>query len=254
MFLQQLALLRGFDIGAMDPFGADFVHTVVECAKLAYADREAYYGDPDFVSVPLGDSAVRRLQRRTPQAWSGATHRWTLRPGTVAGHTPVVDRDGAGRAHLLTRDAGVGRADRRAPGRDRRRHLPSRRDRQARQHGQRDAVRRLAAVLAGDPGTRLLHGHARTDVLAEAGPAEQPGTRQAPAHHAVAKLRAARRQAVDGVRHARRRAAGPMVADLLPAHGASQHGHPGGDRRAVVPHRALAVAASGRASRVPARW
>ena len=41
VLLQQLALLRGFDIGAMDPVGAEFVHTVVECAKLAYADREA---------------------------------------------------------------------------------------------------------------------------------------------------------------------------------------------------------------------
>ncbi|HYZ60855.1 MAG TPA: gamma-glutamyltransferase, partial [Acetobacteraceae bacterium] len=52
VFLQQLALLRGFDIAAMDPEGPEFIHTVVECAKLAFADREAYYGDvPD---VPLG--------------------------------------------------------------------------------------------------------------------------------------------------------------------------------------------------------
>ena len=49
VFLQQLALLAGFDIGAMDPFGAEFIHTVVEAAKLSYADREAYYGDPKFV-------------------------------------------------------------------------------------------------------------------------------------------------------------------------------------------------------------
>ena len=68
VFLQQLALLRGFDIGAMDPFGADFVHTVVECAKLAYADREAYYGDPEFRPRAARRVAVRRLQRRAPQA------------------------------------------------------------------------------------------------------------------------------------------------------------------------------------------
>ena len=68
VFLQQLALLRGFDIGAMDPFGNDFVHTVVECAKLAYADREAYYGDPNFCRVPLGALLSDGLQRRTPQA------------------------------------------------------------------------------------------------------------------------------------------------------------------------------------------
>ena len=53
MLLQQLALLDGFDLAAMDPVGAEFVHTVTECAKLAFADREAFYGDPDFVEVPM---------------------------------------------------------------------------------------------------------------------------------------------------------------------------------------------------------
>ena len=53
VLLQQLALLEGFDLAAMDPMGPDFVHTVVECAKLAFADREAYYGDPNFITVPM---------------------------------------------------------------------------------------------------------------------------------------------------------------------------------------------------------
>ena len=52
VFLQQLTLLEGFDLGAAAP--AELVHTVVECAKLAFADREAWYGDPDFTDVPLG--------------------------------------------------------------------------------------------------------------------------------------------------------------------------------------------------------
>jgi len=37
----------------MGPASADFVHTVTECAKLAFADREVFYGDPDFVNVPM---------------------------------------------------------------------------------------------------------------------------------------------------------------------------------------------------------
>jgi gamma-glutamyltranspeptidase / glutathione hydrolase len=53
VFLQQLALLECFDVGALDPGDPEFVHTVVECAKLAFADREAWYGDPHFVDVPL---------------------------------------------------------------------------------------------------------------------------------------------------------------------------------------------------------
>src|SRR5207237_9136085 len=46
--LQQLALLEGFDVGGLSE--AEFVHVVIECAKLAFADRDALYGDVD---VPL---------------------------------------------------------------------------------------------------------------------------------------------------------------------------------------------------------
>ncbi len=53
VFLQQLALLAGFDLAKMPLTSAEFVHTVTEAAKLAFADREAYYGDPNFVNVPL---------------------------------------------------------------------------------------------------------------------------------------------------------------------------------------------------------
>ncbi len=53
VLLQALSLLKGYDIGAMDPRGAEFVHVVTEAMKLAYADREVYYGDPDFADVPL---------------------------------------------------------------------------------------------------------------------------------------------------------------------------------------------------------
>ena len=53
VLLQSLALLKGFDIGKLDPAGSDFVHVVTEAMKLAYADREAYYGDPAFIDVPM---------------------------------------------------------------------------------------------------------------------------------------------------------------------------------------------------------
>jgi gamma-glutamyltranspeptidase / glutathione hydrolase len=53
VFLQQLRLLDGFDIGAMGHGSAPYIHTITECAKLAFSDREAWYGDPAFVDVPL---------------------------------------------------------------------------------------------------------------------------------------------------------------------------------------------------------
>jgi gamma-glutamyltranspeptidase/glutathione hydrolase len=53
VFLQELRLLEGFDLAAMGHASAEYVHTVTECAKLVFADREAWYGDPDFVDVPM---------------------------------------------------------------------------------------------------------------------------------------------------------------------------------------------------------
>lgn len=53
VLLQQLALLKGFDLAAMGSGSADWVHTIIESSKLAFADREAWYGDPDFTDVPV---------------------------------------------------------------------------------------------------------------------------------------------------------------------------------------------------------
>ncbi len=106
-FLQQLALLRGFDIGAMDPVSGEFVHVVAECAKLAFADREAYYGDPDFARVPMAHllSPAYNDERRRLVTESASLE---LRPGAVHGVTPWVDHHAAARADLLTRAPGVG--------------------------------------------------------------------------------------------------------------------------------------------------
>jgi gamma-glutamyltranspeptidase/glutathione hydrolase len=55
VFLQQLALLEGFDLGRLEHNGVDYIHLVAEAAKLAFADREQYYGDPELVDVPTAD-------------------------------------------------------------------------------------------------------------------------------------------------------------------------------------------------------
>ncbi|NKN15695.1 gamma-glutamyltransferase family protein [Rhizobium laguerreae] len=84
VFLQTLSILKGFDLAAMNPAGADFVHTVVEAMKLAFADREIYYGDPDFSEIPVAHllSETYAAERRK---LVGADASFDLRPGIVPG-------------------------------------------------------------------------------------------------------------------------------------------------------------------------
>ena len=89
VLLQQLALLQGFDLDDLDPLGADFVHIVVECAKLAFADREAWYGDPDFVDVPMPTllgAAYNDARRKLVTEHASME----LRPGSPNGRMPRV--------------------------------------------------------------------------------------------------------------------------------------------------------------------
>jgi len=51
--LETLRLLEGFDIKRMGFLSADYIHVVTEAMKLGLADRDEFYGDPDFVSVPM---------------------------------------------------------------------------------------------------------------------------------------------------------------------------------------------------------
>jgi gamma-glutamyltranspeptidase/glutathione hydrolase len=51
--LQALRLLESFDLKKMGLNSADYIHTVIEAEKLALADRDEYYGDPNFVTVPM---------------------------------------------------------------------------------------------------------------------------------------------------------------------------------------------------------
>jgi gamma-glutamyltranspeptidase/glutathione hydrolase len=89
VFLQQLALLEGFGLDELEPASPDLVHTVVECAKLAFADREAWYGDPDFVDVPLatllGSDYAHERRGLVGEGASAA-----LRPGNPGAREPLL--------------------------------------------------------------------------------------------------------------------------------------------------------------------
>ncbi len=97
VFLQQLALLRHAGLEQHSPESAGWMHRVVEAAKLAMADRLAWYGDPDFVDVPLAELlsepyARGRWERVTESA---SPH---LLPGHPAGRVPkMADLEAASR-------------------------------------------------------------------------------------------------------------------------------------------------------------
>ena len=52
VLLQALMILQGFGLERMGHNSAEYIHTVTEALKLALADRDTYYGDPDFAKVP----------------------------------------------------------------------------------------------------------------------------------------------------------------------------------------------------------
>jgi len=94
VFLQQLAILERFEGARVGRGDADAWHLWIEASKLAFADREGFYGDPDFVDVPLArllsDAyAAERAALIDPERASLA-----LRPGEGA-FTPLPYADSA---------------------------------------------------------------------------------------------------------------------------------------------------------------
>lgn len=89
VFLQTLKILEGFDLAAMGPDSAEFIHHVAEAMKLAFADREAYYGDPDFVKVPLA-TLLSEDYARGRRALIGKEASLEIRPGAVSGFEAQV--------------------------------------------------------------------------------------------------------------------------------------------------------------------
>ncbi len=163
---------RGSTSTDMSP--AELVHTVTECAKLAFADRDALYGDADvpldrLLSTDYNDERRKLVgERRVVRA--------PARPRQDA-----AARRGGG-------DARLRRADARA------RHRPRRRRRPLRQPRLGDAERRLVRQLADHSGARLAARDARADVLAGGGAALVARSPQAAANDAVTRPRSPGRE------------------------------------------------------------
>jgi len=101
--VQILNILEGFDIKAAGANSADSIHLFAEAAKLAYADRSEYLGDPDFVKVPVNGLTSKRYAETLRAAIDPARARpgRDIKPGAPqpfesdqTTHFSVMDRDG----------------------------------------------------------------------------------------------------------------------------------------------------------------
>jgi gamma-glutamyltranspeptidase/glutathione hydrolase len=89
VFLQQLSILEGYDLARMGHNSPEYIHLLIEAAKLAFADRERYYGDPDFVEVPLATLLSREYAAGRRKLIDPDRASLELRPGNAP---PVAPR------------------------------------------------------------------------------------------------------------------------------------------------------------------
>lgn len=107
VLLQALQMLQGDALGDLDPVGPEFVHLVTETLKLAFADREAYYGDPDHSDIPM----AQLLSEEYAQARRGQitqTASFDQRPGHVVGQERLASAFVARAQQHFEGEVGVG--------------------------------------------------------------------------------------------------------------------------------------------------
>jgi gamma-glutamyltranspeptidase/glutathione hydrolase len=105
VLVQALNVLEGFDLASLPPRSAPAIHLVAEAMKLAFADRAAYLGDPDFVEIPIERLVSKRYAARQRARIDAGKATRIEGPGQLpedAGTTHLSVTDAAGRAVALT--------------------------------------------------------------------------------------------------------------------------------------------------------
>jgi gamma-glutamyltranspeptidase/glutathione hydrolase len=105
--LQTLAILKGYDLDKLSPTDPEFIHLQIEATKLAFADRDTFYGDPKFVKVPVDVllSDAYNAERRKLITDRASLE---LRPGTIPGFGKRIDVRIAEGARAAVASSGAG--------------------------------------------------------------------------------------------------------------------------------------------------
>ena len=109
VMLEMLNVLEGYDLQAMKHNSADYIHTLTETMKLAFADRDRYYGDPDFVRVPGGELLAKDYAAMRRSLIDEKRASLEQRPGDPMNKKPLMN----GAPHpALTGQSSVAEAER----------------------------------------------------------------------------------------------------------------------------------------------
>ncbi len=90
MMIEVLNLLEGYDLKKMGQNSPEYIHMVTEALKLGFADRDRFYGDPNFVKIPAREllSKYYAAMRRSPIDDKRAS--LEQRPGDPANMKPLL--------------------------------------------------------------------------------------------------------------------------------------------------------------------
>jgi gamma-glutamyltranspeptidase/glutathione hydrolase len=107
--LEVLNLLEGYDLRALKHNSTDYIHTLTEAMKLGFADRDRYYGDPDFARVP-GPELLAKDYAGVRRALIDSMHAsLEQRPGDPVNKKPLIN---GGAQPALTGQSTVPEAER----------------------------------------------------------------------------------------------------------------------------------------------
>ncbi len=88
--LQILNLLEHFDIGSLEPNGAEHLHLLIEAKKLAFEDRAVYYADTDFAAVPVQQLISREYAMERVKLIDPKRAAQKVAPGRLAGSSDTI--------------------------------------------------------------------------------------------------------------------------------------------------------------------
>ncbi|PYT26141.1 MAG: gamma-glutamyltranspeptidase [Acidobacteria bacterium] len=86
--IEALNIVEGYDLRSMRLNSVEYLHTLVEALKLAYADRDTYYGDPKFGQIPT-ERLLSKEYAAERRKLIGSLASIDFRPGKIGAHPPV---------------------------------------------------------------------------------------------------------------------------------------------------------------------